>query len=131
MGDPSAMVQEPVVLAVLGNTKQLRATSSPDLFNALQQYIDSKEKTSSKMEYWPLIKVVRVYCKASALSTGVVLVDLPGKHLRLQYQLFREIERTTKKTGEEFLKLFVRALEDCFETGADSKCCRCARQQRC
>lgn len=27
-------------------------------------------------EFWPLIKVVRIYTKASALSTGVVIVDL-------------------------------------------------------
>lgn len=80
-GDASAMAQEPLVLAVLGSTKELRATSSPDLFDSLQQYIDSKEKTSTEMEYWPLIKVVRIYCKAPALSTGIVLVDLPGKHL--------------------------------------------------
>jgi hypothetical protein len=30
------------------------------------------------MEYWPLIKVVRIYTKAAALSTGACLVDLPG-----------------------------------------------------
>jgi hypothetical protein len=30
------------------------------------------------MEYWPLIKVVRIYTKAAALATGACLVDLPG-----------------------------------------------------
>lgn len=82
-GDPAAMAQDPLICSVLGNVILLRATSSSDLYNDLQQYIDSKEKTSSssQMEYWPLIKVVRIYCKAAALSTGVVLVDLPGKHL--------------------------------------------------
>lgn len=79
--DPSAMVQEPLLSAVLGSVALLRAASSPDLYQDLQQYVDSKEKTSSKMEYWPLIKAVRIYCKAAALSTGIVLVDLPGKHL--------------------------------------------------
>lgn len=77
--NPSAMAQEPLVRAVLGSVKRLRATCAPDLYTSLQQYIDSKEKTSSQMEYWPLIKVVRIYCKAAALSTGVILVDLPGK----------------------------------------------------
>lgn len=76
--DPSTMTQEPAICEVLGSVKLLRATSSLDLYDSLQQYIDSKEKTSSQMEYWPLIKVVRIYCKARALSTGVVLVDLPG-----------------------------------------------------
>ncbi|RYP01889.1 hypothetical protein DL764_006036 [Monosporascus ibericus] len=31
-----------------------------------------------KMELWPLIKVVRVQTKADVLSTGAVIVDLPG-----------------------------------------------------
>ncbi|RMZ67743.1 tat pathway signal sequence [Pyrenophora seminiperda CCB06] len=30
--------------------------------------------------YWPLIKVVRIYTKSPALSTGAVIVDLPGVH---------------------------------------------------
>ncbi|KAG6360022.1 hypothetical protein INS49_011078 [Diaporthe citri] len=76
--DPAAMAQEPSICTVLGSVRLLGATSSADLYDELQQYIDSKEKTSSQMEYWPLIKVVRIYCKAAALSTGLVLVDLPG-----------------------------------------------------
>jgi hypothetical protein len=32
------------------------------------------------MEFWPLIKVVRIYTKAECLSTGAVIVDLPGVH---------------------------------------------------
>lgn len=76
--DPDAMAQDPLVCAVLGSVRLLCATSSPDLHDNLLQYVDSKDNTSSQMEYWPLIKVVRIYCKAAALSTGVVLVDLPG-----------------------------------------------------
>ncbi len=30
------------------------------------------------MEFWPLIKVVRIQTKADVLSTGAVIVDLPG-----------------------------------------------------
>lgn len=76
--DSAGLAREPLVSAVLGSIKRLCATSSQDLYEGLQKYIDSKEKKSSEMEYWPLIKVVRVYCKASALSTGTILVDLPG-----------------------------------------------------
>jgi hypothetical protein len=56
--DPSAitaMARELMVHVVLGSVKRLRATSSPDLFEGLQQYIDSKEnkeKSRSEMEYW-------------------------------------------------------------------------------
>ncbi|KAI4765676.1 hypothetical protein E4T52_09296 [Aureobasidium sp. EXF-3400] len=41
---------------------------------------DKKKKKTRKreQEFWPLIKVVRLYVKADALSTGAVLVDLPG-----------------------------------------------------
>lgn len=73
--DPSAMIQEPDVHAVLGSVKRLHATSSSDLFTNLQQYIDSKEKDSEerdnkkndskekdgkkkKMEYWRKSKMV-------------------------------------------------------------------------
>ncbi|EPE10307.1 hypothetical protein F503_05402 [Ophiostoma piceae UAMH 11346] len=39
---------------------------------------DQQPKTEDEMQLWPLIKVVRIYIKAEVLSTGVVLVDLPG-----------------------------------------------------
>ena len=32
------------------------------------------------MEFWPLIKVVKIYTKSDALSTGAMVVDLPGVH---------------------------------------------------
>lgn len=66
-------------------------------YDKLQKYVDtsSKEKLKKKpvaemtahekekrfdMEYWPLIKVVRLYLKSDVLKTGAVLVDLPGTH---------------------------------------------------
>ncbi|KAI4748386.1 hypothetical protein E4T50_01395 [Aureobasidium sp. EXF-12298] len=41
---------------------------------------DRKKKKTRKreQEFWPLIKVIRLYVKADALSTSAVLVDLPG-----------------------------------------------------
>ncbi|KAL8800998.1 MAG: hypothetical protein Q9200_007076 [Gallowayella weberi] len=33
-----------------------------------------------EIEFWPLVKVVRLYVKAPVLSTGAVIVDLPGIH---------------------------------------------------
>ena len=32
------------------------------------------------MEYWPLIKVVKIFIKAPVLDTGAIIVDLPGVH---------------------------------------------------
>jgi hypothetical protein len=43
---------------------------------------ESEQKNESKKEdppaLWPLIRQVRVWCSSSALSTGAILVDLPG-----------------------------------------------------
>lgn len=80
--DPDRLVNEPAVARVLGSVKKLRATTAKDLYASMQRYVDSKEKNPHKkdvpMEFWPLIKVVRIFTKANALSTGVVIVDLPG-----------------------------------------------------
>lgn len=79
--DPNDMAKEPAVRDALGNRKYLTATDAPTIFKELQHYVDSKEKSTTqenRMEYWPLIKVVRIYCKAPALATGAVIVDLPG-----------------------------------------------------
>jgi hypothetical protein len=89
-----SLLAERSVLAVLGTTKQINTAYSTSFYQQLQRYVDSKEKvtkkgkdkddkarkTSSDMEHWPLIKVVRIYVKAQALSTGAVIVDLPGVH---------------------------------------------------
>ncbi|KAI0854147.1 Dynamin family-domain-containing protein [Daldinia vernicosa] len=85
-GTPQDFAKEPAVRGVLGTTKTLKENSAKSLYGRLQHYVDSKEKITGHenkkrnvpMEYWPLIKVVRIYTKAKALSTGAVLVDLPG-----------------------------------------------------
>lgn len=84
------LMREPKVRNLLGSTKTLNHPDSGSFYKRLQFFVDSKEKPMSKdgttinpfaareFEYWPLIKVVRIYLKADALSTGAVLVDLPG-----------------------------------------------------
>ncbi|KAH6642388.1 hypothetical protein C7974DRAFT_420684 [Boeremia exigua] len=78
-------------LHLLGTTKMINCSSPQRFYQELQRYVDSKEKVTKKdkkdktsrsfeMEYWPLIKVVKIYTKAPALSTGAVIVDLPGVH---------------------------------------------------
>lgn len=77
------MAREPTVRCVLSSTKRLNAANATTLFKGLQHYVDSKEKTQGQdvsMKYFPLMKVVRLYCKAPALSTGAVVVDLAGVH---------------------------------------------------
>jgi hypothetical protein len=79
---------------VLGTIKKIISRESSEFYRRLQHYVDSKEKGTEKkdkngnkitnpkreFEYWPLIKVVKIYTKAKALSTGAVIVDLPGVH---------------------------------------------------
>jgi nucleosome binding factor SPN SPT16 subunit len=83
------LMDAPEVKAVLGTTKRMQKAGSKAFYNALQYYVDSKEKATGQpdkkdvrgkktMEFWPLIKVVRIYTKADVLSTGAVIVDLPG-----------------------------------------------------
>ncbi|ETS80009.1 hypothetical protein PFICI_07538 [Pestalotiopsis fici W106-1] len=80
------------VREVLGTTKLISAASVKAFYSQLQQYVSSagnksrkrkfsaKNKTGDevKFEYWPLVKMVRVYTKAHALRTGARIVDLPG-----------------------------------------------------
>ncbi|KAG8162600.1 hypothetical protein KVR01_008365 [Diaporthe batatas] len=80
---PERLANEPAVRGVLGSVMKLRSSTASGLYHGLQRYVDSKEKDyhlkkDVAMEYWPLIKVVRIYTKADALSTGAVIVDLPG-----------------------------------------------------
>jgi hypothetical protein len=88
------LMSENSVSAVLGTTKDISSAYPNSFYQQLQKYVDSKEKVTKKgkdkekdkvkktfdMEYWPLIKVVKIYVKAPALSTGAVIVDLPGVH---------------------------------------------------
>ncbi|RMZ08329.1 hypothetical protein D0860_04735 [Hortaea werneckii] len=82
------------VTDVLGTTRRINEEEPHDFYRRLQNYVDSKEKGTEKLdkngnkltnpkrefEFWPLIKVVKIYTKADALSTGAVIVDLPGVH---------------------------------------------------
>ncbi|KAH7364551.1 putative GTPase SLIP-GC [Rhexocercosporidium sp. MPI-PUGE-AT-0058] len=89
------LMKEDCVRNVLGTTKKIEKAQPENFYRALQCYVDSKEKSTDEkskkkdknekgekkqMEFWPLIKVVRIYTKAEALSTGAVIVDLPGVH---------------------------------------------------
>ncbi|KAK6432460.1 hypothetical protein LTR95_011372 [Oleoguttula sp. CCFEE 5521] len=88
----ASLMRVPTVQSVLGTTKRINSAECASFYTRLQHYVDSKEKieldkngnkkTNPKrhFEYWPLIKVVKISIKADALSTGAVIVDLPGVH---------------------------------------------------
>ncbi|KAK6003880.1 hypothetical protein QM012_008730 [Aureobasidium pullulans] len=70
------------VQGLLGTIKYIKDHSDDedeDSFKGTGDKDKKKKKTRKReQEFWPLIKVVRLYVKADALSTGAVLVDLPG-----------------------------------------------------
>lgn len=79
--NPQDLAQDKTVRELLGTKQQFAYSSAQALYSELSVLIDSKEKGSRKksgLALWPLIRVVKIYVKSDALSTGVVLVDLPG-----------------------------------------------------
>ena len=88
------------IARLLGTTKHISTPDSKTFAKEISKYIDSKdqkrgdkkdkkkdkdkakskdkEKKDDGPAYWPLIRQVRVWCDAKALSTGAILVDLPG-----------------------------------------------------
>jgi hypothetical protein len=56
----------------LGKTKPIRCNTEAEFSSKLNEYF------AEKHGLWPLIACVKVYVKAPVLSTGAILVDLPG-----------------------------------------------------
>lgn len=79
--DIDELIEHSSVKQLLGTVKHVKSSNSKDFLARLKKFIDSKEKTGGKkepdaLEYWPLIKVVKVFVKSSILESGLVLVDL-------------------------------------------------------
>ena len=76
------LMQDPSINEVLGTVKQITSSTSKEFLGLLKKFIDSKEKTRGRkkepdaMEYWPLIKVVKIFVRSPVLESGLVLVDL-------------------------------------------------------
>ncbi|KAK5710822.1 hypothetical protein LTR15_012799 [Elasticomyces elasticus] len=61
--------------------KQIMAATIKCVRNPSQDKNGNKiTNPKREFEFWPLIKVVKILTKAEALSTGAVIVDLPGVH---------------------------------------------------
>lgn len=81
------LLEDPNVLSLLGSALIFEENNPRVFSRRLKSYIDSKGKRcdsknasqrGSDIGLWPLIRVVQIYVKARALSTGAVLVGLPG-----------------------------------------------------
>lgn len=80
------------VSSLLGSKIPITEHDPARFYSRLQHYVDSKEKATgdkkekrkdrrdSDREVWPLIRKVKIFVKSAALSTGAVIVDLPGVH---------------------------------------------------
>ncbi|KAK2014761.1 hypothetical protein LZ32DRAFT_527996 [Colletotrichum eremochloae] len=89
--DPVVLASFSKVKEVIGKTKVVEEAECNSFYPKIQSFVDSEEKHGENdsetanatpqqrsMAFWPLIKVVRVFLKSDVVSTGVVLVDLPG-----------------------------------------------------
>ena len=114
-------------IVCLGSLQIIRSQDSLAFYKKLQAYVDSKEKTSQEkaskektgkdkqpqqMEFWPLIRVVRLYVKAPALSTGAVIVDLPGVHDSNQARAAVAQSYLKQCTGLWIVAPITRAVDD-------------------
>lgn len=79
------LMHEEHVRKVLGTTQSIAESSSEGFYKCLQRFVDSKERVGTtiearkdeekqnrkrEMEFWPLIKVVRMFVKSDALSVS-------------------------------------------------------------
>ncbi|KAF2768799.1 hypothetical protein EJ03DRAFT_351811 [Teratosphaeria nubilosa] len=113
------------VQRVLGTTRRINEREPTDFYRRLQHYVDSKEKGSEKrdkigdkitnpkreFEFWPLIKCVKIYTKASgrqiiarrhlqALDLGGEMSELDDQLSELAHQR-RSLERELKDAKDK------------------------------
>ncbi|KAE9569435.1 hypothetical protein CGMCC3_g14542 [Colletotrichum fructicola] len=75
------LMRHPNVHGVLGMTQTFKAQKAEELREMIECYIDSTDKDDvDAVAKWPLVKAVRIFTKAEALSNGVTIADLPGTH---------------------------------------------------
>lgn len=77
---PKELASDQAVARLLGTKTNLACATALEMHGMLSRFLDSKKKGSKtkEMALWPIIRAVRVFTRADALSTSVCLVDLPG-----------------------------------------------------
>lgn len=89
------LAHHPTVHGVLGTNTSISAANCREFSEQLRRHVDSKREQPGKeeelgdTEYWPLIKVVKIFAKSHILESGLVLVDLVSvlraRYDRLEY----------------------------------------------
>ncbi|KAL2073412.1 hypothetical protein VTL71DRAFT_10736 [Oculimacula yallundae] len=75
------IVRDPKLAQILnGSSKILYCSTAKALLRSIKEYVDSSNRSSESdsPEYWPLVRLVKIFTKADILKDGLVLVDLPG-----------------------------------------------------
>ncbi|KDQ17600.1 hypothetical protein BOTBODRAFT_29776 [Botryobasidium botryosum FD-172 SS1] len=74
----------------LGTVKRIEAKNSKDFSKRISKFIESRDDSAQgdkdkgvesgddRPALWPLIRQVKVWCSSPVLSTGAILVDVPG-----------------------------------------------------
>lgn len=114
------LLADAAVQNILGKTRVIDETDSLRFYKQLQRFVDSQEKTGDKdkrpkepeMDYWPLIRVVKLYVKSEALKTGCVVVDLPGVHDANAARAAVADQYMQKCTGLWIVAPITRAVDD-------------------
>ncbi|CAP68755.1 uncharacterized protein PODANS_7_7240 [Podospora anserina S mat+] len=82
------LVKDDSVKHLFGSVKTVACPSSNGFVKLLRTFVHSKEKgrgrpkEATSLEFWPLIKVVRVFIRSETLKSGLVLVDLDSNAAR-------------------------------------------------
>lgn len=65
---------------LLGTINEVQARNAPEFSELCSPYMESgtSKSLSNKGALWPLIRRIRIECCSPTLSSGAVLVDLPG-----------------------------------------------------
>ncbi|CZT44235.1 uncharacterized protein RSE6_04373 [Rhynchosporium secalis] len=60
--------------------QDIKSSMAKELLKSINKYVDSSNGSSGSgsIEYWPLVKLVKIFTEAEILKDGLVLVDLPG-----------------------------------------------------
>jgi hypothetical protein len=78
---PKDLLADVHLSRLLGTTKHITNGDREQFLRCIKPYIDNTSMATSegrKFAHWPLVKLVKIFVKAKILSTGLVLVDLPG-----------------------------------------------------
>ncbi|KIJ62374.1 hypothetical protein HYDPIDRAFT_41878 [Hydnomerulius pinastri MD-312] len=74
----NTLLHDPIVSAKLGTEEIFTAADSDELCKQLQNFVSSHDLEDDDNAWWALVESVQIFGPFQVLSTGTVLVDVPG-----------------------------------------------------